>query len=256
MGNPLSVQAVAELIVVSVEMTLLVLVVDHLWVVRVSVHRAGLVTAVLVLRLVEEITVGALRVTVVVQLVKLLLVAFPALLALPQVRVVLHLLLALVVSLVLLGVPQVKHPGLEANPTLVHQVPQVRVEEQRPDMVPVSGVPKMGNFKNAKEFDREPLRKSDFYQKVLKPTSGKSLGERWAGRRQSEHVSIAEDDPITKIIKAEAERMRPEPGLPSDQPMPRQETKVTKKQDKPKKKTVSQRSNLNSQVTPGKWTTK
>jgi hypothetical protein len=94
----------------------------------------------------------------------------------------------------------------------------------------------MGNFKNAKEFDRDPLRKSEIYQK-LKPTSGKSLGERWKGRRQTDNYVDLTDDPIKKVI--EAEMRKPE----------------NQKQDRVKPKNPS-RNKLNSQVTPGKWVTK
>lgn len=99
----------------------------------------------------------------------------------------------------------------------------------------------MGNFKNAKEFDRDPLRKSDFYQKVLKPTSGKSLGERWKGRRQSDNVS--EDTSVADLI----DKLEKATG----------ESSASEKKPRVKKTNPNSKSDrLNTQVTPGKWITK
>ena len=82
---------------------------------------------------------------------------------------------------------------------------------------------------------------SDF-DKLLKKNSGKSLKERWKGRRVSDNVIDETLDPIKKIIEAEAKSMKP-----LEAPRPR----ANKKQDRPRKNTE-----LNSQVTPGEWKTK
>lgn len=108
----------------------------------------------------------------------------------------------------------------------------------------------MGNFKNAKEFDRDPLRKSDFYQKTLKPTSGKSLGERWKPLRKSENIEDLTIDPVRQIIEAESKTMK------QDENLPKSGASADKKPRVKRTNPHSKSDRLNSQVTPGKWTTK
>jgi hypothetical protein len=107
----------------------------------------------------------------------------------------------------------------------------------------------MGNFKNAKEFDRTELYNSEIFAKLSK-TSGKSLGERWKDRRQSDNVVDRRiGDDLGHIIRAEAESSNFPDGGPDPQPK--------KKPKKPQPKSTSKSDRLKmTQVTPGKWITK
>jgi hypothetical protein len=112
--------------------------------------------------------------------------------------------------------------------------------------------PRGPGMKDAKQFDREPLRNSDFYKNVLKPTSGTTIQERWGGRRQSEHIVDNTADPIAKIIAAEKKAMTQPEEMPQSGPKAEKKPRLKPKTTNPSSKS----GRLNSQVTPGKWSTK
>lgn len=111
--------------------------------------------------------------------------------------------------------------------------------------------PRGPGMKDAKEFDREPLRNSEFY-KSLPPTSGKPIQERWGGRRRSENVVDNTADPIAKIIEAEKRAMKQPDEMPQSGPAAEKKPRLKPKNTNPSSKS----GRLNSQVTPGKWSTK
>ncbi len=112
-----------------------------------------------------------------------------------------------------------------------------------------------------KEFDRTPLQNSDFYKGLKKSTGPNGTPAKpWVDRMMDSY------DPAQKSRIAEKQKKvvidTESPRFVDDQiktiidNVEKANPSPKKDRPKPKPRTTSQSPRLNSQVTPGKWTTK